>query len=239
MFIVSYLFTLLIPSRLKYTEKLDESLNHKPKLTRSNSGEICCQRQINYAQKSRCHFTAWYYYDRPYFESEEVLEIAKHLFTNSGFDADQELDVEKFTTFWKLNPEIVDPIKGALRYELWSERYIITKESSSEESDISDRKTSPDTYYSKASVLNMTQAVFAAKSGSSNKIINSNVFNTNKSVYITEESESGPIELFTSAMSEVKKGFLMKVRGGCGDLIKRFYFLKNNILYYYGYVSHC
>lgn len=121
-----------------------------------------------------------------------------------------------------------------MRYELWSERYQDHQDESSDDSILVTKKTSPESYYSKASILDMTQIVATTQSPNIHDLINQNLYNSQKVEYIIEESSTGPIEIFTSVIPEVKKGFLMKSRNNCDDFIKRFYFLKNNLLYYYG-----
>lgn len=133
----------------------------------------------------------------------------------------------------KRNHEFVHPVKSAFRYELWSERFRYPTESSSEDStqDAKDT-TTVKTHFSKASILDMNKQLFLAAAKSEKLDID--LYNESKNNYITEESIDGPIEFFTTKVAETKKGFLLKPRPECGDFIKRFYFLKNNLLYYYG-----
>jgi len=131
----------------------------------------------------------------------------------------------------KYNHELIHPIKSALRYELWSERYLTLSDASSDDSVLASRRTAPDSYYSKASILDMTNFIVTSQSKHNE---NPSLYNSSKVEYIIEEAKTGPIELFTSVIPEVRKGFLLKSRNPCGDFIKRFYFLKNNLLYYYG-----
>jgi hypothetical protein len=154
------------------------------------------------------------------------------VFIHSGFDAADKLDIDGFTKLIQKNYELAHFIKGAMRNEIWSEKYRYKSETSSEGSNLDTKNTAPNSQYSKASVLDMFK--FDAIASKSKSKLNLEVYNSNKLDYITHESDTGPIDLYTSKIPAVKKGYLMKLRSHCGDFIKRFYYLKNNILYFYG-----
>lgn len=228
------------------------------KRPRSNSSnEIWWRTVIGDEKKNKCNFTAWYFYDRAFIKSEDIRKLAEQVFIHSGFDTTDKLDIEGFSILVKKNHELSHYIKAATRNEIWSEQYRHISETSSEGSNIETKNTAPESHYSKTSVLDIAKIGVLdpenkstlnpvdplAKSSSlpneevkDEKVAKSylEVYNSSKLAHITEEADTGPIDLYTTKIAAVKKGFLMKLRSHCGDFIKRFYFLKNNILYFYG-----
>jgi hypothetical protein len=131
----------------------------------------------------------------------------------------------------KKNHELVHPIKSVLRYDLWSERYKHSSDSTSESSTQGSKDLAPKSNYSKADILDMNYQLSLNKNKFS---VRSKISGQRETKYITRESEEGPIEFFTTKIPIVKKGFLLKYKSDCDDYAKRYYFLKNNLLYYYG-----
>ena len=208
-----------------------------PKLWRHNSSEACGKKAMR-SNNKKCRFTAWYFQDRPFIPSSEIYELAGDIFEYSGFSRDDQLNLEDFTHLIKKNHELEHPILSVLQYQIWSERYKYVSETSSEDSTQDPKEANPaDTTFSKASILDMNKHLTAERLiplKPSSCTLDQNTYNSSKSSYITSESSNGPIAFFTSKLEYTKKGFLLKRRSECGDFIKRFYFLKSNLLYYYG-----
>ena len=184
--------------------------------------------------KESCKFTTWYFRGRPYTSSEDIRELAIKLFVKCGYLPEDKLDAFQFKLFIKSYPELVEPIRTAMRYRLWSQRYRYQSENSDDGQQIDKKSTVASSHFSKQSILDLSHFVKDRKAKESASSLSNNIYNKSKSVYIIKEPETGPIDFYTSIKKPLKSGFLMKSRGECGDFIKRYYFLKNNLLYYYG-----
>lgn len=205
-------------------------VNKKEKLWRRNSGEIWGKKE-KWSKKGKCRFTVWYFQDRPFIQSEEIYALACEVFKYSGFDENESLSLDEFIQLMKKNHELVHPLKSVLRYDVWSERYKQSSDSSSESSTQDSKELASKSNYSKAAILDMNYQLNLNKM---NFTVGDKVCDQSETKYITRESDDGPIEFFTTKVPVTKQGFLLKYRAECDDYVKRYYFLKNNFLYHYG-----
>lgn len=189
----------------------------------------------NKSLKCYLKFGDWYYKDRPFVSSEDIRDLACQLFVKCGFLSDDKLNIDQFTEFMKQLPELSDPILSVMKQELWWENYTFESDTSEDDSkDAKPKSASASTYFSKQSLLDLSQIANEVREEELQNNLDLNIVSTSYSKYIVREPDSGPIGIFTSKHKLQHSGYLMKVRSHCGDFIKRYYFYKSNMLYYYG-----
>ena len=151
-----------------------------------------------------------------YVTSERVLKLAKRLIKKSGFYTENKLDFEQFRTFINNNQYLSQAIKCGMRTDLWSQDCACR--SGSEEDEF---------------LTSICKAIIPSTKSITSSFTEPSVLEKHhEKIYTGSE-----IELYTDMVDADFQGFL-KIKGRkSGAMKKRYYFIKNNVLYYYNKIS--